>query len=302
MIKTQNNRLQKAYIRRYTLTDGKENGLKVIELDNGILRVQLNESKGLDIMQVFHNGTNISFVSKNGFSARETSFDTRFEGGMLYTCGFDSIGARDGFEVHGSYHNMPAKVISVVENEKTLQVVAEVEITALFEQNLLFRRKITLPINEQRLIVEDQLINNGTKPENYCVLYHTNLGYPMLDEGVKVLADLESIVPRTPYAKEKMAVRDVFEAPIDNEEETCYFLKTKTDVVEVVNQKIKKRFTLKYSKDTLPCLIQWNSPASQDYALGIEPATCFLDDKFEYKTIDVNQTVNFKIEISLENI
>ncbi len=302
MVKAQNNKLQKAYIRRYTLTDGKENGLKVIELDNGRLRVLLNESKGLDIMQLFHNGTNISFVSRNGFALRETPFLTRFEGGMLYTCGLDSIGDRNGFEPHGTFHCNPAKIISLIEDETSLQVVSEVEVTSLFGENLLFRRKITLPTAEEKLLIEDNLINRGTKKENYCLLYHVNLGYPMLDEGVKILSDIESIVPRTPYAKEKLALRDVFEAPIDNEEETCYFLKTKTDTISVVNQKINKRFTLKYSKDTLPCVVQWNSPASQDYALGIEPATCFLDDRFEYKTIDVNQSISFKLEFTLENI
>ncbi len=302
MIKAQNHKLQKAYIRRYTLTDSKENGIKVVELDNGLLRVLLNESKGLDIMQLFHNGVNISFVSRNGFTARDIGFMNRFEGGMLYTCGFDSIGDRDGFEVHGSYHTYPSRVISILESEMALEVVAEVEITSLFGENLLFRRKVVLPVDSERLIVDDELINRGTKEENYCLLYHVNLGYPMLDEGVKVLADVESIEPRTPYAEKKMANYSVFEAPIDNEEETCYFITTKNNSIAVENQKLGKRFTLKYSKDTLPCVVQWNSPASQDYALGIEPATCFLDDKFEYKTIKPSQIINFSIEISLENI
>ena len=302
MIKAQNNKLQKAYIRRYTLTDGKENGIKVVELDNGSLRVLLNESKGLDVMQLFHNGVNISFVSKNGFTARDIDFMNRFEGGMLYTCGFDSIGDRKGFTVHGSYHTYPASVISINESETELEVVAQVEITSLFGENLLFRRKVVLPIDSEKLIVDDELINRGTKDENYCILYHVNLGYPMLDEGVKIVADLESVVPRTLYAEKKMANYNVFEAPIDNEEETCYFLKTKNDSIAVENQKLGKRFTLKYSKDTLPCVVQWNSPASQDYALGIEPATCFLDDKFEYKTIKPNQKICFSLEMNLENI
>lgn len=302
MIKAQNHKLQKAYIRRYTLTDGKENGIKVVELDNGSLRVLLNESKGLDVMQLFHNGVNISFVSKNGFTARDIDFMNRFEGGMLYTCGFDSIGDRKGFTVHGSYHTYPASVISINESETELEVVAQVEITSLFGENLLFRRKVVLPIDSEKLIVDDELINRGTKDENYCILYHVNLGYPMLDEGVKIVADLESVVPRTPYAEKKMANYNVFEAPIDNEEETCYFLKTKNDSIAVENQKLGKRFTLKYSKDTLPCVVQWNSPASQDYALGIEPATCFLDDKFEYKTIKPNQKICFSLEMNLENI
>ena len=302
MIKAQNHKLQKAYIRRYTLTDGKENGIKVVELDNGFLRVLLNESKALDIMQLFHNGTNISFVSKNGFSSKDTSFLTRFEGGMLYTCGLDNLGDRAGFEPHGIFHVNPAKIISLIEGETALQVVAEVETTSIFGENLLFRRNITLPVDEEKLLIYDTLINRGTKTENYCLLYHVNLGYPMLDEGVKIIADIESIAPRTPYAEKKMTNYNVFEAPIDNEEETCYFITTKNDSIAVENQKLKKRFTLKYSKDTLPCVVQWNSPATQDYALGIEPATCFLDNEFKYKTLEANKSISFKLEMTLENI
>ena len=43
---------QIAYIRRYTLTDGKEAGLKIVEVNNGCLRFLLNESKALDISQL----------------------------------------------------------------------------------------------------------------------------------------------------------------------------------------------------------------------------------------------------------
>lgn len=51
-------------------------------MNNGLIRLLLNESKGLDIMQLWHQGTNISFISKNGFTQRELVFSSRFEGGM----------------------------------------------------------------------------------------------------------------------------------------------------------------------------------------------------------------------------
>ena len=47
---------QIASLRRYTLTGGIEDGLKVIDCDNGNIRFLLNESKALDIMQVYHQG------------------------------------------------------------------------------------------------------------------------------------------------------------------------------------------------------------------------------------------------------
>ena len=55
---------QIAYARRYTLNGGKEDGLKVIEVNNGNIRFMLNESKALDVMQMWHKGTNLSFISK----------------------------------------------------------------------------------------------------------------------------------------------------------------------------------------------------------------------------------------------
>ena len=81
MNKMVNNLEQVAYIRRYTLNGGASDGIKVVEVYNGVLRLLLNESKALDIIQMFHQGTNISYLSKNTFTKRETDFMSRFEGG-----------------------------------------------------------------------------------------------------------------------------------------------------------------------------------------------------------------------------
>ena len=86
---------QIASVRRYTITEGVSKDLKVIDCDNGKIRFLLNESKALDIMQVYYKGENVSFISKNGFTSREINFLNRFEGGMLYTVGLDSAGGRD---------------------------------------------------------------------------------------------------------------------------------------------------------------------------------------------------------------
>ena len=76
---------QIASIRRYKYTDGIERDLEVLDCDNGNIRFLLNVTKALDVMQIYHKGQNVSFISKNGFTAREVGFLNRFEGGMLYT-------------------------------------------------------------------------------------------------------------------------------------------------------------------------------------------------------------------------
>ena len=61
-------------VRRYTLSEGKAKGLEVIDCDNGTIRFLLNVSKALDVMQLYHKGQNVSFLSKNAFVKESLPF------------------------------------------------------------------------------------------------------------------------------------------------------------------------------------------------------------------------------------
>ena len=288
---------QVASIRRYTLSEGREKGLDVLDCDNGKIRFLLNVSKACDIMQLYHEGQNMSFVSKNGFTKRETPFLNRFEGGMLYSCGLDSVGGREGYELHGTLHNIPAEIIRAECNENGITVEAIIRDTALFGQNLVLKRKIFTAIGGDSVTLEDTLVNEGYKAEEYCLLYHINVGYPMLDDGAKVIADVESYTPRTAWAKQNEATMYEMNGAVPNQEEACYFLKLSKPEIALVNEKIGKEFTVSYSGDTLPCFVEWKSMASGDYALGLEPCTTELDNRFAYKTIEAGEEIKFFVKI-----
>jgi len=290
---------QVASIRRYTFTDGKEKGLEVIDCDNGKIRFLLNVTKALDVMQLYHEGQNMSFISKNGFTAREIPFGNRFEGGMVYTCGLDSLGRRNGFELHGTHHNNPA-VVTVAEcDESGIRIEADIDSTELFGKSLTLHRKVTAEIGSDTVTIEDTLINKGYATEDYCILYHINIGYPMLDEGAKIKADITDYYTRTAWAKEKASEMFDVTPPVPCEDETCYFLNMKKPEISLVNPKLGKTFTVRYSKDTLPSFIEWHSMASGDYALGFEPASTTLDDRFTYAKVGVGEKISFKIQLSV---
>ena len=288
--------------RRVVLTEGKEAGLRVLELDNGVLRVLVNESRAFDLMQMFHRGMNVSFVSKNGFSSKEGAFAKTFEGGMLYTCGLESVGDRPGFPLHGTVHRIPAKLLSVWCDEEEISAVAELEDTALFGRNLRLRREIVTRPGSDTLSVRDRLTNCGTREESFALLYHVNLGYPMLDEGAEVISEPVEVIPRTAAAEARLAERTVFPGCRDNEEEACYFLRHRVPEIAVRNDRVRRQFRLRYSGETLPRFVQWNSPASGDYALGLEPATTWLDDRFRLKTIAPGETVEFALDLCVEDL
>lgn len=290
---------QIASIRRYELTEGAERGLRVLDCDNGRLRFLLNESKALDMMQFWHRGQNVSFLSKNAFTAREAPFSGRFEGGMLYTCGLDSVGAREGFELHGSHHNTSARVTRAEVNEKGILIEAEVRETALFGKNLLFRRRVYSAVGSETLEITDTLENCGTRAEDYCLLYHVNVGYPMLDAGAELIDDAEEVIPRTPWAAEHIGSRRAIGAAVANQEEMCYFLRLKTPRVTLKNVALGKRFTLEWSQETLPNFVEWKSMASGDYALGLEPSTTELDGRFAYRSLKCGEKRQFFLRMSI---
>lgn len=293
---------QVASLRRYTITEGKGKGLDVIDCDTGKIRFLLNVNKACDMMQLYHKGQNMTFISKNGFMQREVPFAARFEGGMLYTCGLDSVGEREGFEEHGSIHNTPAEILRAECNEQEIVVEAVIRDTEICGKNLVIHRRITAPIGGDSVSVKDVLTNESYRDENYCLLYHVNLGYPMLDAGAKIIADSDTCQPRTLWAEENIDTAYEISAPIPNMEETCYYLEPKSSTVSLVNEKIGKAFTVSYSKDTLPNFLAWKSMASGDYAVGLEPCTTKLDDLFAYSTINAGQTIEFCVNFTINEL
>ncbi len=294
------NLAQVASVRRYTLTEGSGRGLDVLDCDNGRLRFLLNVSRACDMMQLYHEGQNVSFVSKNGSGVRDLPFLRRFEGGMIYTCGLDSVGGREGYELHGTLHTTPAEIIRAECNEAGITVEAVVRDTSLFGKNLVLRRKITAALGAETVTVQDTLTNEGFCEQEYCLLYHVNVGYPMLDEGARVVADIEKCEPRTPRAAERQASAYEIGPSVAGDEETCYYLTLRRPEASIVNDRLGKTLTVSYSGDTLPHFLEWKSMASGDYALGLEPCTTQLDDRFAYKTLGANERRVFEVSITVK--
>ena len=294
------NFMQKASLRRYHLMGGTQEGLEVIDCDNGKLRFLVNVTKACDIMQVYHEGQNISFISKNGFTKREISFLNRFEGGMVYTCGLDNAGRREGYEMHGTFHNTPAEILRAECSEEGIVIEAVIRNSALFGQNLVMKRRITSAIEGEHIVLEDTLCNEGFSDAEYGLLYHVNVGYPMLDEGARILIDEADCYACTPFASDTADARYAIGNAIPEEPECCYYLTVNTPKATLENPRLGKAFTLSYSGDTLPCFLEWKSMASGDYALGFEPASTNLDNSFSYSKLGAGKKVDFKVELTVK--
>lgn len=289
-------------LRHYTLMDGASQGLEVLDCDNGQIRFLLNVSKACDVMQLYHKGQNVSFISKNGFTKREVPFLNRFEGGMVYTCGLDNVGGREGYELHGTFHNTPAQILRATCDEQGITVEAIIRNSALFGQNLVMKRKIFTAMGSGSVTLEDTLVNEGYKDAEYCMLYHINVGYPMLDAGARLVGDVLRCTPRTPWSQDNVATHCAMVQPTAGEEEMCYYLELTRPEISLVNDKIGKQLTVSYSRETLPHFVEWKSMVCGDYALGLEPATTQLDETFARKKVAAGESVQFQVNIAVTEL
>jgi len=284
---------------RVQVTDGRGNGARQIYVSNGKLNFVLSESNALDVLRLWHEGVNVGFVSKNGLYTAPAGFLSNFPAGMLYTCGLDAIGGIEGHPIHGRLHSIPAEVKELKADETGVRVVAEIRDTALFGQNLVMTRTIETKAGSDELKVTDVLKNCAFRDENYCLLYHVNVGYPFVDEGAKILGRFVESKPRTPWAAKHAKTMLTVEAPVDNMEETCYFHRTADGVLSLVNRKLGKKFTVTSS---FKKFVQWKSRASGDYVIGLEPCSSWLDGDFRYSVLKAGKSVTSTLVLKAENL
>ena len=284
---------------RVMVTDGRGNGARQIYVANGKLNFVLSESNALDILRLWHGGTNVGFVSKNGLYTAPADFLHAFPAGMLYTCGLDAIGGVEGHPPHGRVHSIPAEVKELVADEDGVKIVAEIRDTALFGANLVLTRTIETKVGSDELKLTDRLENRAFRDEKYCMLYHVNVGYPIVDVGAKVSGKFVTSKPRNDWAKHEMKTMLEVEAPKDNFAENCFFHETKDGVMSITNRKLGKRFTVKSS---LKKFVQWKSRASGDFVMALEPCTSWLDGELRYSVLKPGKAAVNTVVLKIEDL
>ena len=283
---------QVAYVRPITLQEGRCTGLKAFDVKNNELQYQVLADKCLDVGQLSYKGVNFNFLSKPGLQGRG-HYDTHGEealrsimGGLFFTAGLENICAPctvNGKELpmHGRIRTTPAEHLTADafwEGESyVLRTSGEMREAELFGENLVLRRSIETRWGEKSLTVTDEIENQGFRPEPLLLLYHINIGYPLLDEGTEVLLPTRSVTPRDEASKGHEMRWNVMDAPKDNEPEYVFIHEPVADengnvIVCVLNERLKLGLRLSYTAANLPRFMEWKSTASGDYVVGLEPS------------------------------
>lgn len=268
-------------------TDGRRRGQRVFTVDNGALRFEVLADRGLDIGALSYKGRNLAYISKPGVDAK-SSLDAgvrSISGGMMFTCGLRNVGPPDTVDdaLHGRIRTTPAERVAPhcgwQGDTYGLALSGEVREATLFGENLLLRRTITTALDSASLQLNDAIENQAFAPSPFMLLYHINIGYPLLDEGVELCIPAQHTEPRDDAARPGLSHWASMTAPVDRFPEQVFYHRLNADengmtLVAVINRKLGLAFWLRYNVEQLPMLCEWKSMQSGDYVLGIEPANC----------------------------
>ena len=280
---------QVARVDRFVEDDGPARGARRFRVVNGGgLDFDVHPDRGLDIGAASINGVPLAWLSATGIT-RPDAYEPEgrgwlrtFGGGLVTTCGLDSFGPpvedEDGVVgMHGRIGSIPARVTEVTVTPELITVAGEVRQASVFHENLVMRRRITSRVGSAAFTIHDTITNEGAETSPHMVLYHVNLGWPMLDAGAVIDIPAASVTPRDTDAIEGFEARSEIDEPQVGFREQVFIHEAAPSatgdarIARVTNAARGLTFTLTYS-ETLPALFQWKMTATKHFVLGLEPA------------------------------
>ena len=289
------NSLQVRGAEQYVLQNGKGDGMHFLYIRNGLgLEVWLSLDRAGDVSRVNFKGDNFGYFSPCGYVAPQfydnegAGFLKSFTAGFFTTCGLTAVGSPcsdDGEQLplHGTVSHIPAQLNGIEEDENALTVKLTVTDAQIFGRKLVMKRVYTFSYTENTFTVSDTVTNEGDSISPYMIMYHCNMGYPLLNENSIVKIPNNKITPRDDEAAKHIDTAFDMEKPQCEYTERCYYydVKEKDGIAKagIFNPDIKKGLIISYDKKSLPCFVEWKMMGKRDYVLGLEPANCTPDGR-----------------------
>ena len=288
-----------ASTRLVTLQDGVERGMRVVEMrSGGGLEIDITVDRSGDIGRLSLNGETLSWHPEGGLPSpahvdREGDNGQGFlrgYGGFLNTCGLDHIRqpeidtaeqvdqdklAQVDYPLHGkgTFHPAVLRGHGLVDEADVPYIFCEIEFVQAmsFVSALRLRRRIEINVGSQSIRLRDVVRNVGSNATTHMLLYHFNLGFPLVAPNTTVTFGDDPCVWQSQDHDPAMP----FPAPQRDAQNLLSVHQHVAEVgkVSVVNTQVGLRMNMSYPAEQLPYCQMLKVAKRGIYSIGIEPCT-----------------------------
>ena len=301
------------------LVGGKGDGMRLLQVRNAAgMEFTVAADRCADIYRLIFKGDNMCFFSPNGYVApayydgEGIGWLKSFTAGFVTTCGLEAVGnpCQDDGEVtglHGKVGNIPAERIYWDEDEDNIWIKAVIRQARIFERKLKLTRTITVSKKENTLSIRDDIENEGDAQSPLMVLYHMNMGYPLLSEHTELYIPAQTVTPRNEHSAKDLSTWNKILTPQPGFVEQCYFhdFAGSEGKAGIYNSAIGKGLLMEFDTAVLNHFTQWKMMGVRDYVVGLEPGNCNPDGRDamrqlgKLKFIDPGETVTYELKLTM---
>jgi hypothetical protein len=282
------------------IDNGPGRGTRIAWINTGTgLRFKVVLDRAMDIADTFYNQHSIAWLSHVGitspqpFSNIGLDWLKTFGGGLLTTCGLTHVGGPESDEfgqrgIHGQISNHAAEIESVIQpnavaGKMDMSITGKMKETQALGPNLELKRTISATLGEATIRIHDEVFNSGNQLAPHMLLYHFNFGWPLVDEGTKIIWEGQW-QPREGNRNEIFRDGNNYHqcpAPLEEHRgrgEEVAMIDITADAsgwstCGLYNNDLKLAMSLRFKKDQLPWLMNWQHWGPGEYVTGLEPAT-----------------------------
>ncbi|MDK1031115.1 MAG: aldose 1-epimerase family protein [Planctomycetia bacterium] len=287
---------QLAGAKSYVLEEGPARGVRGVDFWTGTgLNFTVLPDRGMDIPLATWKGRSLCWHASPGIVTPEhyeplgANWLRTYFGGLLTTCGPRHFGAPADDKVEGVYYGVHDRfnLLSATDvavkrrwegDEYLLSVSGRLTDTTVFKPPITIDRTVSTRMGASSIEIHDIVTNAGFEPAPFMILYHCNIGYPLLSADTRLVVEADSVEPRDDEAAKDPEKWCEFHEPVAGFAEKCYLIDPSADNegrcrATVVNPKLDSGLAVSFTwdKSALPNMTVWKMMGKPEYVLGIEP-------------------------------
>lgn len=286
-------------VRKYVLHGGKQEGIDVIEVNNGKLRFTVVPTRGMSVYQVHMGDMRLGWdspakglVHPKYINLNSGKGPGRLEGfnEWMVRCGLEFVGdtgkeAITDLTRHGKIGNIPASHVEViVERDAPYRITIRGKVGEALQNGpkLDIWTAISTVPGADTFQISDTVTNRSDVEQEFGILYHGNYGRPLMERGARFFGPVRQVTPINEHAVADVSNYAHYRAPKAGSPEQVYSLRLWADrndrtKVMLRNAAGDKAVSMAYSIKDLPFFTLWKTPvAGEDgYVTGLEPGTGF---------------------------